>query len=165
MWGLGQANVLFLRETPEATNHTGTTSMNVGFIGTTEGMTKYQSDWVKSMMVAWGATRAMHSGKFGSEAQFSEICKSMGIPEVICIVGNTQNQPVDVGEMPQESESVTVHGPMPEDLKNEAMTRGCDLLLACPLDYSTECGTWRAVSKARVNGARVSIIPPEPEPA
>lgn len=138
--------------------------MNIGFTGTTEGMTKHQIDWVKSMMVAWGASRALHSARVGSEAQFSEICKGMGIAEVVCLIGNTQGQLVDVEDIPEESDTVTVHGPMPEDLKDEALTRGCDMVIACPLDYSTKCGTWATVRKARANGAKVAIVPPEPEP-
>lgn len=129
--------------------------MKIGFSGTTSGMSSYQENWVRSLLMSYEASVVFHSYQPGAEKQFFDICREAGVKQIICRLASS-------GEI-TDSEDVAVHGPADEDTKNEILTRGCDMVIACPKDYDVACSTWATIRKCRLHGVKLAIVPRDAE--
>ncbi len=131
--------------------------IHIGFTGTQIGMTDPQLDTVRCILHGVNFT-AHHGCCIGADAEFHGIVRS--IPKPLVLHPSTSVRKT----MPCDLDSrYTWRAPMPPLIRNRIIVRECDILLACPKDYTMQLrsGTWATVRYAADVNRRIVIVYPD----
>jgi hypothetical protein len=131
----------------------------IGFTGTRQGMTAWQREVVRRVLLT--ATEAHHGDCLGADAEFHELAWAGGIDLVIHPPEDDKAQARCVG-------ALMVHPPKPYLERNKDIVDGTDLLVATPKEAKEPrvkrgSGTWACIGYARRVGKRILIVWPDGE--
>ena len=130
--------------------------MIVGFTGTRRGMTDDQKQSVQRLLEEIEDIKQAHHGDcIGSDAQFHEICRQLGITIVI--------HPPDVDDNRAFCEGDVTHPPQRYLDLNRGIVDSADVMLATPMGYKEQLrsGTWAAIRYARKKSKTIHLVFPD----
>jgi hypothetical protein len=131
----------------------------IGFTGTRKGMTPWQREVVRRILL--GASEAHHGDCEGADEEFHELALAGDIDVVI-------HPPEDPKLQANCPGALMVHPPKPYMARNRDIVNDTDLLVATPGNareprIKRGSGTWACVGIARRLGRRVLIVWPDGE--
>lgn len=131
----------------------------VGFLGTTEGLTPAQRDWLTRTIPRLGVTEAHHGSGWGADKAFHDICRGLEIPVVL-------HRAEDLRWMTRCDGAVRSEPMLPRDERDKEIVKAASVVVAMPKEHSEpsdRIGVWRAVEYARHRSVPVRVIIPTGE--
>jgi hypothetical protein len=131
----------------------------LGFTGTREGMTAYQKNAIRQMLLDVNVLYGHHGDCIGGDEEFHYLCHEHGIPLII-------HPPEDPRLRAFCPDAYRIEEPRPFLERNRIIVNSVNLLVAAPKeDYEPMAGrgqgTWSTVRYARQVGRLLRIVWPE----
>jgi hypothetical protein len=129
--------------------------VRIGFTGTRQGMTAEQACALRDLLTSHPGAVLHHGDCIGADEQAHDIAVSQGCGIVI-------HPPLDDKQRAFRP-AVRTRTPKPYLVRNKAIVRETDLLIATPAEASEQLrsGTWSTVRFARRQGRAIWIIQPD----
>jgi hypothetical protein len=129
--------------------------MRIGFTGTRQGMTAAQERALRDLLAVHPVAVIHHGDCVGADERAHDIAVSLGCSVVI-------HPPVDDKQRAFKP-AVRARTPRPYLVRNKAIVRETDILIAAPAEASEQhrSGTWSTVRFARRQGRAICIIQPD----
>lgn len=142
--------------------------MKVGFTGTREGITAYQTISLAALIATFEITEAHHGCCIGADAEFLRLIRKHyeKLESLVCIYYHQPEDKKHAFEIrPSPIDRVLI--PRPYLTRNRNIVDLTDILLACPKTKVEErrSGTWATIRYARRSDKPIYIIFPDGEVA
>jgi hypothetical protein len=134
----------------------------IGFTGTRQPITAAQLKTLNAALMTFrlqGATDFHHGQCVGADHAADSLARGLGYK----IVSHPANDvdPVNIATI--DKDATYFYPPAPALRRNDRIAKMCDILLACPKEFTetTRSGTWSTVRKARKARRLIFIIYPD----
>jgi hypothetical protein len=126
----------------------------VGFTGSRHGMTEQQRHKVRKIMTKYDVKEAHHGDCVGADAEFHDLCVSLGIKIVVHPPSNSSLRAY------KDTGSVTVLPTKSYQERNRDIVTSTEFLIACPETETRQphSGTWYTISHAQLHYKKIFIF-------
>jgi hypothetical protein len=129
----------------------GSAMQKIGFSGTREGMTPEQRDALYNLLYDFPGAELHHGDCVGSDSEAHQIALDFNFKIVLHPPSNDKLRAFCPG-------AIDVRDPLPYLIRNEAIVKETNFLVAAPLDDFHHSGTWYTIRKALAYGKVAYVI-------